>query len=43
MKKTGIAALMIVVGLGRWANAEPVDLSKPFVADQETILRDRLG
>jgi len=32
-----IAALAMVVGLGRLASAEPVDLSKPFEADNDTI------
>jgi hypothetical protein len=27
----------MVFGLGRWASAEPVDLSKPFPADKDTI------
>ena len=32
-----IAALAMMVGLGRLASAGPVDLSKPFEADKDTI------
>jgi hypothetical protein len=37
MRTSGIAVLVIVAGLGRWASAEPVDLSKPFQVDKDTI------
>lgn len=37
MRAIRIAALGIVVGLGRLASGEPADLSKPFRADQDTI------
>jgi hypothetical protein len=37
MWEIGIVALAMVVGLGRLASAEPVDLSKPFDVDKDTI------
>jgi hypothetical protein len=37
MRVLRIAALAIVAGLGRLATAEPVDLSKPFQVDKDTI------
>jgi len=37
MKGMRIAALVLAAALGRLAAAEPVDLSKPFEADKETI------
>jgi len=37
MSAIRIAVLVIVVGLGRLAGAEPVDLSKPFQTDKDTI------
>ena len=37
MRRTAIAALMMVAGLGRSAVAQPVDLSKPLEADKDTI------
>jgi len=37
MRAFRIATLVIVAGLGRWASAEPVDLSKPFPVDKDTI------
>ena len=37
MSTSRMVALVIVAGLGRWASAEPVDLSKPFQVDKDTI------
>ena len=36
MRISGIVALVVVAGLGRWTSAGPVDVSKPFQVDKDT-------